>query len=100
MGSEIPERPFLAASRRRAIAAIDCGFNRSMQHLDSQCREEDVAHEAPDEDPVHRSRQGFNVGALATGRVAAHHRSPFRSLPYFDWWDESATQSGHLSDSA
>src|SRR5678815_2148334 len=50
-------------------------------------REEDVAHEAQDEDPVHRSRQGFDVGTLATGRVAAHHRSPLRSLPHFDWRD-------------
>ena len=47
--------------------AIVGGLNRSMQHLDSLCREEDVAHEAQDEDSVHRSRQGFDVGSMATG---------------------------------
>src|SRR5215472_10777248 len=62
-----------------------CGFNRSMQHLDSHRRAEEVAYEVPDEDPVHRGRQSLDVGALATGRVAARDRSAIRSLPCFDW---------------
>ena len=49
-------------------SAFGCGFSRSMQHLDSHCRGEDVAHEVPDGDPVHRSRQGVDVGTLAIGR--------------------------------
>ncbi len=40
-------------SRGRRLS--DGGLNRSMQHLDFNNRGEDVAHEAPDEDPVHRS---------------------------------------------
>jgi hypothetical protein len=38
-----------------------------MQHLDSECRDEDVAHEVPDEDPAHRGRQGVDVGRWRRG---------------------------------
>ncbi len=35
-------------------AANDCDFNRSMQHLISNYREEDVEYEVPNEDLFHR----------------------------------------------
>ena len=42
--------------------AIGCDFNRSMQHLISKSREEDVAdEEVPTEDSLHRSRQEHDV---------------------------------------
>ncbi len=37
-------------------AANNCGFNRSMQHLSSNYRAEDVAYEVPTEDLLHRYR--------------------------------------------
>jgi beta-aspartyl-peptidase (threonine type) len=50
------------------MSASDCGFNRSMQHLISKCREEDVAdEEVSTKDLLQRSRQGADVGALAEG---------------------------------
>jgi len=36
------------------VAALGCDFNRSMQHLDSHYREEDVENEVSDEDLLHR----------------------------------------------
>jgi hypothetical protein len=36
------------------MAALGCGFNRSMQHLISNYREEDVVNEVSDEDLFHR----------------------------------------------
>ena len=48
------------------IAEFDCGFNRSLQHLVSIRREEDVAdEEVPKEDSLHRIRQIADVGSLA-----------------------------------
>ena len=45
---------------------MGCGFNRSMQHLVSKSREEDVAdEEVPTEDSLHRSRPEHDVGPLA-----------------------------------
>jgi hypothetical protein len=38
----------------RGTAANDCGFNRSMQHLNSYYREEDVENEVSDENLLHR----------------------------------------------
>jgi hypothetical protein len=38
------------------VSALECEFNRSMQHLDSNRRAEDVAYEVPDEDLLHRGR--------------------------------------------
>jgi hypothetical protein len=32
------------------MSTISCGFNRSMQHLDSDRRAEGVVNEVPDED--------------------------------------------------
>lgn len=52
----------------RCPTALDCGFNRWMQHLDSHRRGRDVAYEVPDEDPVHRDRQGLDVGEGAARR--------------------------------
>jgi hypothetical protein len=50
-------------------SANDCDFNRSMQHLVSIRREEDVAdEEVPKEDSLHRNRQSADVGSLAQRR--------------------------------
>src|SRR4030095_4048020 len=79
-----------AYSGRRATAS-GVRFGLRIQSVDATPRLSELrggcCHEAQNEDPVHRSGQGFDVGALATGRVAAHDRSALRSLPYFDWWD-------------
>ncbi len=47
----------LAASQlsRLGTSALGCDFNRSMQHLISHYREEDVEYEVPDEDLLHRN---------------------------------------------
>jgi hypothetical protein len=37
-----------------SLAGNDCDINRSMQHLDSHYREEDVENEVSDEDLLHR----------------------------------------------
>jgi hypothetical protein len=60
-------RLLLAELSRPRVTHNDCGFNLSMQHLDSNRRAEDVAYEVPDEDSVHRGRQGVDVGTLASG---------------------------------
>jgi transposase len=54
------------------ISAFGCGFNRSLQHLVSIRREEEVAvEEIPTEDSLHRNRQSADVGSLvATALVA------------------------------
>ena len=36
-----------------SMAALGCDLNRSMQHLDSHYREEDVENEVSDEDLLH-----------------------------------------------
>jgi hypothetical protein len=38
------------------VTAFGCDLNRSMQHLNSNYREEDVANEVSNEDLLHRSR--------------------------------------------
>ncbi len=40
-------------------------LNRSMQHLDSEYREEDVADEAESEDLLQRRTKKLDVGSLA-----------------------------------
>ncbi len=50
----IPEAR-IHSSSKRARTAILCDFNRSMQHLISNYREEDVENEVPDEDLLHRN---------------------------------------------
>jgi len=46
------------------MSAFGCDFNRSMQHLDSHYREGGVENEVSNEDLLHRSRQGIDVGSL------------------------------------
>jgi hypothetical protein len=50
---------FVAGSRRKALriatAALDCGFNRSMQHTNLLAKRGRVADEVQDEDLLHRS---------------------------------------------
>ncbi len=46
-------------------------LNRSMQHLDSKYREEDVADEVQIEDLLQRSAEKLDVGSLAGGRFSA-----------------------------
>ena len=55
------------------MSTLWCGLNRSMQHLTSNMREEDVAYEeVSTEDLLHRSRQSLDVGPLAKRRIAPH----------------------------
>ena len=44
------------------MTAFSCDFNRWMQHLLSEYREEDVVDEVPEEDLLHRSGQGTGTG--------------------------------------
>jgi hypothetical protein len=44
----------MASRARDEVSAFDGGFNRLMQHLDSQGRAEGVAYEAADEDLLQR----------------------------------------------
>jgi hypothetical protein len=43
---------------------MQCGFNRSMQHLISNDREEDVENETATKDLLHSRTKGFDVGSL------------------------------------
>ena len=68
-------------------AAMGCDFNRSMQHLHSHYREEDVENEAATENLLYRNGQGIDVGSLAERRVSA------LNCPAF--WSSSFGDSGH-----
>ena len=46
-------------------------LNRSMQHLNSKYREEDVADEVQIEDLLQRRAEKLDVGSLAGGRFSA-----------------------------
>ncbi len=50
--------------RNISMSANGCGFNRSMQHLISNDREEDVENEAATKDLLHRRTKGVDVGSL------------------------------------
>ena len=43
------------------MAGMSCGFNRSMQHLISNYREEDVGYEVSTEDLLHRRTKSIDV---------------------------------------
>ena len=49
--------------------ALGCDFNRSMQHLHSHYREEDVENEVSEENLLHRNRQGIDVGSLGESKM-------------------------------
>jgi hypothetical protein len=49
------------------MAALPGDLNRSMQHLDSKYREEDVADEVQIEDLLQRRAEKLDVGSLAEG---------------------------------
>ena len=53
----------------RPLSAGD--LNRSMQHLDSKYREEDVADEVQIEDLLQRRAEKLDVGSLAGRRFSA-----------------------------
>ena len=55
------------------MAACACDFNRSMQHLISNYREEDVAHEAATKDLLHARTENANVGPLASRGLNVCH---------------------------
>ena len=65
-----------------------CGFNRSMQHLISKYREEDVEHEVSTKNLLHRRTKVLDVGSLAERRLPTpiaqlfdrHHTSVRRIL--------------------
>ena len=44
---------------------LGCDFNRSMQHLLSGYREEDIGNAATTEDLLHRGTEGRDVGSMA-----------------------------------
>ena len=47
------------------MAALGGDLNRSVQHLDSEYREEDVADEVQNEDLLQRRAEKLDVGSLA-----------------------------------
>ena len=47
------------------MTEMGCQLNRSMQHLISTYREEDVENENATEDLLHRRTKGDDVGSLA-----------------------------------
>ena len=51
--------------------AFACDFSRSMQHLDSSYREEDVADEAKIENILYRTTKSADVGSLQQTQLAA-----------------------------
>ena len=53
-----------AINGKEQMTALGCGFNRSMQHLISNDREEDVENEAATKDLLHRRTKGVDVGSL------------------------------------
>ena len=69
----------MAAVGRLQLYAIDWGegplplgdLNRSMQRLDSEYREEDVADEVQIEDLLQRRAEKLDVGSLAGRRFSA-----------------------------
>ena len=63
------EKDFWKIVLERPLYAGD--LNRSMQHLDSNYREEDVADEVQIEDLLQRSAEKLDVGSLAGGRFSA-----------------------------
>jgi hypothetical protein len=56
---------------------LDCDFNRSMQHLNSNCRERDVENETKTEDLLLRCTEGIDVGSMEETRFYARHSSSF-----------------------
>ncbi len=63
------ESPLQNEYAERPVYAGD--LNRSMQHLDSKYREEDVADEIQIEDLLQRRAEKLDVGSLAGGRFSA-----------------------------
>lgn len=58
-------------------AIVDCGFNDSLQHLDSHCREEDVESELYSKKLLLRLAEENGVGSLSEVRVYERYRSSF-----------------------
>ncbi len=69
------EMAILTGLVERPLYAGD--LNRSMQHLSSQYREEDVADEAETEDLLQRRTEDLDVGSLAGGRFYVSDCTPF-----------------------
>ena len=70
----LDEPPFGVVFLFKGTAANDCGFNRSMQHLISKYREEDVDHEVSTKNLLHRRTEVVDVGSLAKRRLSAPDR--------------------------
>jgi len=47
-----PERPDIVRPKNVSLVCLDCGFNRSLQHLNSNVREGDVENVAKIEDQM------------------------------------------------
>ena len=56
------------------VSASGCDLNRSMQHLNSNYRAEDVADETETEDILQRRAEKLDVGSLASGQSCRHLR--------------------------
>ena len=50
------------------MTASGCDLSRSMQHLNSNSKEEDVEYEIQTEDLLHRRTEGTDVGSPGTRR--------------------------------
>ncbi len=57
------QRPLRMLAAQRPLSGGD--LNRSVQHLDSEYREEDVADEVQNEDLLQRRAEKLDVGSLA-----------------------------------
>ena len=55
-------------------SAFDCGFNGSLQHLNSHYREGDVENETKTKDLLLRITEGIDVGSLAERRIHERDR--------------------------
>jgi hypothetical protein len=63
------QEPYSSFRRNRPLSEGD--FNRSMQHLSSNDRAEDVAYEAKTEDLLQRRAKELDVGSPAGRRFSA-----------------------------
>jgi hypothetical protein len=67
--ADVLDEGFLKILTERPLPLGD--LNRSMQHLDSKYREEDVADEAETEDLLQHGAEKLDVGSLAGRRFSA-----------------------------
>jgi hypothetical protein len=64
-------------SPHAGMATSGCDLNRSMQHLNSNCREKDVENETKTEDFLLRYPEVPDVGSVAKRRFYERHSPSF-----------------------